>query len=198
MILGIIVDTFSQLRHEKENIEEAMASECFICRLQFIYAGMQLTAPIASGAMILIDSGLGSRSTSSTSTTCGTICFTWCTSAPSQQRYWPLTSNMLLKSLPWKRKLRFSQLTNHWLCSLKRKQRYDGWCSFKSLLLTLHAIQDNHMETMLTEVLDLLRKQEQRQVEATRRQQEQNWTTQVRAATLIEGKWGWPAVMCLL
>ena len=44
------------------------------------------------------------------------------------------------------------------------------------------------METMLTEVLDLLRKQEQRQVEATRRQQEQNWTTQVRAATLIEGK----------
>ena len=34
MILGIIVDTCSQLRHEKENIEDAMASECFICRFE--------------------------------------------------------------------------------------------------------------------------------------------------------------------
>jgi len=34
IVLGIILDTFGQLREEKNNIEEDMASKCFICSIE--------------------------------------------------------------------------------------------------------------------------------------------------------------------
>lgn len=81
LIFGVIIDTFADLRSEKQQKEEILKNTCFICGKKPEYTYLEAISKLFSFSLVqawndppLTTRVCRSRSTSGVSTTCGTIC----------------------------------------------------------------------------------------------------------------------------